>query len=344
MASDMTAGFPHYFLEKSLHVKKNVYFCSLNNNDKKVSMKRTLVILSIFVTALATMVSCKKEDPALVAVGDGVLKGEFSVSPEKKVRFSKGNLQCQIADVATKTVVWNFASTQYEAIGSGNSAIGAANTNAIDLFGWGTSGWESGAVAYQPYSFSTTNSDYWPGGDAKNNLTGTCMKADWGRNNPIMNGGMLPGAWRVLTSEEWEYLIKGRPNAEAKLGVGAVLANHGLILLPDNWTPPADTNVKFISGLNPRVGTQDYNINWYSEEDWQKMEETGAVFLPVTGYRNGKTVDGFDFHGTQVGNYWSSTAQRPSTALGLHFTSDKIVPQSYAYRHFGRAVRLVRDI
>ena len=307
-------------------------------------MKRTLVILSIFVTALATMVSCKKEDPALVAVGDGMLKGEFSVSPEKKVRFSKGNLQCLITDVATKTVVWNFASTQYEAIGSGNSAIGAANTNAIDLFGWGTSGWESGAVAYQPYSFSTTNSDYWPGGDAKNNLTGPCMKADWGRNNPIMNGGMLPGAWRVLTSEEWEYLIKGRPNAEAKLGVGAVLANHGLILLPDNWTPPADTNVKFISGLNPRVGTQDYNINWYSEEDWQKMEETGAVFLPVTGYRNGKTVDGFDFHGTQVGNYWSSTAQRPSTALGLHFTSDKIVPQSYAYRHFGRAVRLVRDI
>ena len=149
-------------------------------------MKRTLVILSILVTALATMVSCKKEDPALVAVGDGMLKGEFSVSPEKKVRFSKGNLQCLITDVATKTVVWNFASTQYEAIGSGNSAIGAANTNAIDLFGWGTSGWESGAVAYQPYSFSTTNSDYWPGGDAKNNLTGTCMKADWGRNNPIM--------------------------------------------------------------------------------------------------------------------------------------------------------------
>lgn len=305
-------------------------------------MKRTLVIFSIFVMALATMVSCQKEDPALVAVNDGVLRGEFSVSPEKKVRFSKGNLQYQALAVGTNLAMWRFAEEQYEAIGGGNSKIGPTNNDWIDLFGWGTSGWESGAVAYQPYSSSTRDNDYWPGGDARNNLTGECLNADWGRNNSIMNGGMLPGGWRVLTSEEWEYLFNGRPNAEEKIGVGAVQANHGMILLPDNWTPPADTNVKFISGLSPQPGS--FNTNWYSEEDWKKMEETGAVFLPVTGYRNGKTVNGYDFHGTEVGNYWSSTAQRPSTALGLHFTSDKIVPQSYAYRHFGRAVRLVRDI
>ena len=306
-------------------------------------MKRTSVILSIFAMALATMVSCQKEkDPALVAVNDGMLKGEFSVSPEKKVCFSKGNLQYQAMAYGTGLPTWRFAGEQYESIGANNNKISSTNNDWIDLFGWGTSGWESGAEAYQPYSTSIRDNDYWPGGDARNNLTGGCLNADWGRNNSITNGGLLPGAWRVLTSEEWEYLINGRPNAEMKLGVAAVLANHGIVLLPDNWTPPADTNVKFVPGLSLNLGS--FNSNWYSEEDWKKMEETGAVFLPVTGYRNGKTVEGHSAGSTEVGNYWSSTAQRPSTALGLHFTSNKIVPQSYAYRHFGRAVRLVRDI
>ena len=307
-------------------------------------MKKTIRTLIMLLAVASTLASCQKEDPALVAVNDGMLRGEFSVSQEKKVRFSKGNLQYQILDAASGNAVWNFASEQYLALGSANSTIGSTNLHAIDLFGWGTSGWSSGAVAYQPYSSSTRDNDYWPGGDPANSLTGTCLNADWGRNNGIMNGGMLPGAWRVLTSAEWEYLIKGRPNADVKIGLGAVLANHGIILLPDNWTPPADTNVKFIPGFYRPNTTPDWNINWYSEEDWKKMEETGAVFLPVTGYRHGKTVEGYDFHNTEVGNYWSSTAQRPNTALGLHFTKSNIVPQSYAYRHFGRAVRLVRDI
>jgi len=306
-------------------------------------MKRTIRTLVMFLAAAATLVSCQKEDPALVAVSNGVLNGEFSVSPEKKVRFSQGNLQYQVVNPTAGTGVWNFADEQYSIIGNANSTIGATNTNAIDLFGWGTSGWSSGAVAYQPYSFSIRDNDYWPGGDPANNLTGNCLNADWGRNNVIMNGGMQAGAWRVLTAEEWDYLINGRPNAHQKMGVGSIETAHGMFLLPDNWTPPADTNIKFKPGLAPAWTQQfEYN-NYFTVAMWKELEATGVVFLPAAGYRNVKTVEGAAYGGT-MGNYWSSTAQRPSTAIGLHFTHTKVVANSYAYRHFGRAVRLVRDV
>jgi hypothetical protein len=156
----------------------------------------------------------------------------------------------------------------------------------------------------------------------------------------------FPGATldEIKTLLDRGYIFGGRTNAASLYGAASINGINGVILLPDNWTPPADTNVKFVPGFYRPNTTPDWNINWYSEEDWKKMEETGAVFLPVTGYRHGKTVEGYDFHNTEVGNYWSSTAQRPNTALGLHFTKSNIVPQSYAYRHFGRAVRLVRDI
>ena len=46
---------------------------------------------------------------------EGALPGEFSVSPTKKVRFSKGNLQYN-----TATETWNFAEKQYDIIGKDN--------------------------------------------------------------------------------------------------------------------------------------------------------------------------------------------------------------------------------
>ena len=42
-----------------------------------------------------------------------------------------------------------------------------------------------------------------------------------------------------------------------------------------------------------------FSDNTYTEEQWQKMEDAGAVFLPAAGYRTGD--DG------SYGTYWSST-------------------------------------
>jgi len=53
----------------------------------------------------------------------------------------KGNLQYQ---ATTKT--WRFADQQYHVIGMDNEKISETYSGWIDLFGWGTSGYDHGAV------------------------------------------------------------------------------------------------------------------------------------------------------------------------------------------------------
>lgn len=120
--------------------------------------------------------------------GDGVLPGAFSVSATKKVNFSQGNLQYQ---ASTKT--WRFAENQYDMIGAANSNISSTYNGWIDLFGWGTSGYNN----KYPYMTSTTNADY---GDGNNDIAGT--NYDWGVYNAISNGGNAKGLWRTLTTAE----------------------------------------------------------------------------------------------------------------------------------------------
>ena len=139
---------------------------------------------------------------------DGVLPGEFSVSASKKVHFSQGNLQYQAS-----TGTWRFAEHQYTYIGdtTGNTtadlATRATQSAWIDLFGFGTSGWNSGAICYQPYSISDVNSDYLVGGASTNELMEDYANADWGVYNAISNGGNKAGMWRTLNYFEWGYLI-----------------------------------------------------------------------------------------------------------------------------------------
>lgn len=73
-------------------------------------------------------------------------KGAFSVSPNKLVYFSKGNLQYQAS-----TNTWRFAENQWDYVGDAtegnvymddvkcnNSYISQTYNGWIDLFGWGT--------------------------------------------------------------------------------------------------------------------------------------------------------------------------------------------------------------
>ena len=77
---------------------------------------------------------------------EGALSGDFSVSETEKVRFSKGNLQYQAS-----TNTWRFAENQWDYIGEGNTNASASYEGWIDLFSWGTSGYDHGATCYQPW-------------------------------------------------------------------------------------------------------------------------------------------------------------------------------------------------
>ncbi len=256
---------------------------------------------------------------------NGASNALFSVSATKQVRFSKGNLQYQAS-----TGTWRFAESQYDYIGTWNEYISSMNNRWIDLFGWGTSGWNSGASDYQPWSTSTTNSYYYPGGSYTNSLTGTYANADWGVYNAISNGGNQAGMWRTLTKDEWNYLLFTR-SATYRYVKATVNGKAGMIVFPDSFTLPSSVAV---TGYN-RTGTS-YTANVYSLDQWTALQNAGCIFLPVAGYRHGTNVSSVGSNGY----YWSSTYGNESYAWLMHCGSAAVVNN---YRSYGFSVRLVQD-
>ncbi len=319
-------------LASESYVNEKVAAINLSNYYLKSDVDNLLAELNAKVTKLD-----KQLNPPAPIVG--AIEFAFSVSADKQIYFSQGNLQYQAS-----TGTWRFAENQWDYVGSAtygtvyeneikcnNTKISESYEGWIDLFGWGTSGWNSGANAYQPYSTSTSSSDYYPGGDYTNNLTGSYANADWGVNNAISNGGNKAGQWRTLTKDEWVYVINTRTDASNKKGVATVNSVPGLILLPDEWTLPAD--VTFKSGASG-----DYAQNTYSASDWSKMEANGAVFLPAAGYRDGAGVRNVGSNGC----YWSSSANGDDYAGYLDFYGYDVRTDYYC-RYSGQSVRLVRD-
>ena len=277
--------------------------------------------------------------------------GEFTINANgDKVIFSPGNLQYNAAygehlcaDGTTQPGTWRFAEHQWDYVGDAtqgnvywngekcdNSMISSSYNGWIDLFGWGTSGWNSGATAYQPWSTSTTDNDYYPGGSSNNNLIGAYYNADWGIYNQI--GSIHAGTWRMLTYDEWSYLFGTRTNAANLRGQATVNGVKGFILLPDGWSAPAE--ITFTSGTNIL-----YYKNTYSLQQWNLMENAGAVFLPAGGMRNGVSL----YSVQDLGGYYSATAY-DDRIWGFFFDSYDVRVDLLGYRRYGNSVRLVQDV
>ena len=260
----------------------------------------------------------------------------FSTSSTESVVFSQGNLQYQAS-----TGTWRFATNQWDCIGSANSNISSSNSGWIDLFGWGTSGWNSGANCYQPWSTSTSYSDYYPGGSYTNNLTGAYANADWGVFNAIRNFGNAAGQWHTPSHADQQYIfdsraaatVNGTANARyihAKIG-GSI---NGLIVFPDDYSHPA--GVTQPASIN--VYNANYTSNNYTWIDWLQMEAAGAVFLPASGCRYGTSVN---YVGSD-GSYWSSTYYYGYYAWNVYFNDGLFNTSNSGSRNDGTAVRLVR--
>ncbi len=301
-------------------------FTGYYNNQTDV---KTVVITSdktiTFSFTTTTTITCSP------IPGNSVIKSSFSVSPNNKVYFSQGNLR-----------FWSrsfyFAEHQYDIIGESNmygSDDDKKISSTIDLFCWGTSGWNSGANEYMPTSSRKNDEDYYPGGSSSNDLTGNYANADWGVYNKISNGGNQAGLWRTLTIDEWDYLLEKRNNASSKKGYAMVNGVHGLILLPDNWTLPEGLTFKSESS-SPTYGAS-YSDNEYSSSEWRKMEANGAVFLPAGGYRYNGVFN------TDRGYYWSASADGDEYAYYMGFKSNIAWADSFFNRRFGISVRLVCD-
>ncbi|MCQ2342779.1 MAG: hypothetical protein MJZ75_04735 [Paludibacteraceae bacterium] len=249
----------------------------------------------------------------LVAIGAyGGRKG-FSISETQMILFAPGNLQYQAS-----TNTWRFAEHQYDYIGDGNANISATYTGWIDLFGWGTSGYNG----KNPYM---TGGSF---GDGEKDITGTMY--DWGLYNTI--GTDPAGTWRLLTPTEWTYLCKNRPNADKLMGKATVAGVKGLVFLPDKWKLPA--GLSFTPG-----GTTNYNANVYTATQWAQMEAASAVFLPAAGFRNVTTLNGVQQHGY----YSSSCYYNAGNSYNFSFSGSNYDSSGNGHRDFGLSVRLVHS-
>lgn len=253
--------------------------------------------------------------------------GIFSVEPSTRVLFSPGNLQYKAS-----SNTWRFAEHQYDVIGSSNSNISQSYSGWIDLFGWGTSGWNCGNTYYHPWDYNYSNSSLF-GPYGYNNLTGQYANSDWGYYNAISNGGNVSHQWRTLTQSEWNYVFNNRSTSSGiRYAMGKVAGVNGVILLPDNWNPN-------IYNLNDPNGG-DFTSNIISASQWNVLEQSGAIFLPAAGQRSGLTVS---FVGT-VGRYWSASYYSNLDAYQVNFEEGWwLSTDSNELRGLGNSVRLVKN-
>lgn len=288
----------------------------------------------------------------------------FSIGRNKKVIISQGNLQYQAS-----TGTWRFAAHQYDYIGAtaGNTTAAANRATQsywIDLFGWGTSGWENGNTYYRPYDVGYiggpgTGYNYGPtnGSSYYISLTGEYANADWGVYNSISNGCNEIGKWRTLIAgagSEIDTLFNkreshtlnmpsGTNNGQARYIKARIGSVKGIIIFPDNYTHP--------DGIDISGSTRTYNSpnkNYYFDQfvvnnnNWEKMEAAGAIFLPTAGHRESSAS--VKDAGTGAW-YWHATPNGSGNAYAIKIIDDvsSSITES-TIRYFGCSVRLVMDV
>ena len=265
----------------------------------------------------------------------------FSVSAEKKVIFSPGNLQATYGGTPASWS-WHFADHQYDFIGNGGeSTVG----NEMIL---GKSPWISGPGTVDLFSFSSDkDGNYYgihnnpsPGDGDTWSLAYYGSFKDWGTNSI---DDYAPNTWRTLTGDadgdEWSYLIKERSK---KFGMAMVAGVGGMIILPDEFTDP-NTNTAETTAFKPYVYHENnwlYNV-YTAGASWDAMENAGAVFLPAGGTR--RANDAIQAVGA-TGYYWSSYAYDVDAAYKIYFNNNDYWVKSGGYRYHGNSVRLVRDL
>jgi hypothetical protein len=253
------------------------------------------------------------------SVSTGNLHGQFTVGENAVVCFSQGNLQYKAS-----SNTWRFAENQWDYVGADNKNVSSNYNSLIDLFGWGTSGYNHGANCYQPWATSTSYSDYYVYGSDTYNLYDQTGQADWG-SNAISNGGNQENSgWRTLTRDEWRYvfntrtMVNGGPRYTLGRRVEGVL---GVVVYPDNYAGSAVS-----SDL--------------TSEGWAEYEAAGCVFLPAAGYRYGTSVSGVG----PIGYYWSASCNNYYNAYSVRFYDGNLSASYDGLRYYGQSVRLVRAV
>lgn len=267
---------------------------------------------------------------------EGAINGVFSVGENKRIYFSQGNLTYLPCENR-----FRFHEKQYDRCSMLNNVYTVDDCWTwkywIDLFFWGTSGWDGGVYDYRPGTRNNKNEYYYINNDITQDMTGEYAEADWGVYNKIENGGNQEGLWRVLSADEIMYLFSKRPNAGNLFAFADVYGVNGMIIFPDKFVCPSNITIKTYK----EAGTDPKN-NKLSFVEFALLEQLGVVFLPGCGKANylaGTMVE------TKPGWYWTSTTGVVTSTYVqcLYFDEEKtgIVE---TIRNEGHSIRLVQEV
>lgn len=160
--------------------------------------------------------------------------------------------------------------------------------------------------------------------------------------------------WRVLTSDEWSYLLvnaagEGRVNGNDLNALGRVNGQNGLVILPDGWVQP--------EGVPPFVTVEQeigYDQNSYTSEQWAIMAASGAAFLPCEGYGLNTPNDKEQVNPDEIENvtthgaYWAADEHSSSNAHCMrfndHYSSGDIHDLNNQDKYAYYSVRLARTV
>ena len=262
----------------------------------------------------------------------GAINGLFTINENgDQVYFSQGNLQ-YIGSATTP--YWRFAEHQWDYLGNTTNQNSTDPNVDRDLFGWGCSGYNHGAVCYQPWNINNQiNSDYYAYGSYTYNLNDQTGQADWGYN-AISNGGNTINTWRTLTSNEWTYLFNNRSTISGiRYAKACIIGTNGVILLPDDWS----TTIYSLNNTN--TISSSFNTNIINSTEWELLENAGVVFLPAAGGIWSTFINGL----REIGVYWSASYKDSEQAHRLYYRDAFLNPEDFDNRRCSFSVRLVQD-
>ncbi|MBR1834579.1 MAG: hypothetical protein IJ785_03640 [Bacteroidales bacterium] len=227
----------------------------------------------------------------------------FSISANRKVFFSPGNLQyyntstypLSITDLDARwdgdginsNSCFRFAQHQWDNNITSNNIKEErvllvtyhdvrGNGAWIDLFGWAT-GRNPGRSRTTSLAYSGSGVDY---ADWGNNLTLPIINA---KTNESWRTWHTEGSWYTLGRSEWTYLI-----GHSTKKLATVNGTAGLIIAPDDFSGSLQTS--------------------YSGTAWTNLEKRGVIFLPGSGYRHyGEGIRRSWGYSSDWNGYWTMT-------------------------------------
>ncbi|MBR2265755.1 MAG: hypothetical protein IJ882_03640 [Paludibacteraceae bacterium] len=273
---------------------------------------------SLIIPLLLAFMACTNDAPEL--------PGVFSVSKTRQIQFSPGVLKYKAS-----TDTWRFADSQLDFVGKGNEKISPTYNGWIDLFGYGTSGYNG----VMPYLCTHERSDYAPTGD--DGITGT--EYDWGIHCQIENGGPK-GSWRLPTNDDWYWILSRRENFLNLATLVYVDTLAGLLVLPDGWENTTGIQLQFpdrmlIDDAFPDLAAQ----NRLTKAQFKKLEKIGALFCPCMGIRVEKKYSRKGACG-----YWTSNSLYEGAKPWILITDTTYAVCASINAYFGCYVRLVKDV